>query len=66
MKVLRQREVVERVGYSRMHIARIEKAGLFPKRIHLGPNSVGWVEAEIDAWIEAKVAERDSIVNAVA
>ncbi len=66
MKVLRQREVVARVGYSRMHIARLEKAGLFPKRIHLGPNSVGWVEAEIDAWIEAKVAERDSIVDAVA
>ncbi len=66
MKVLRQRKVVEKVGYSRMHIARLEKAGLFPKRIHLGPNSVGWVEAEIDAWIEAKVAERDSIVDAVA
>ncbi len=66
MRVLRKRAVVKKVGYSSMHIARLEKAGQFPRRIRLGPNSVGWVEAEIDAWIEAKVAERDSIVDAVA
>ncbi len=66
MRVLRKRAVVKKVGYSGMHIARLEKAGQFPKRIRLGPNSVGWVEAEIEAWIEAKVAERDSIVDAVA
>ncbi len=61
MRVLRKREVVRKVGYSGMHISRLEKAGQFPKRIQLGPNSVGWIEAELDAWIEAKVAERDSI-----
>ncbi len=61
MRVLRKRAVVKKVGYSGMHISRLEKAGQFPKRIQLGPNSVGWIEAELDAWIEAKVAERDSI-----
>ena len=61
MKVLRKRQVVERVGYSAMHIYRLEKQGLFPKRLTLGPNSVGWLESEIDAWIKARVAERDQI-----
>ena len=60
MRILRQRQVIERVGYSPMHLWRLEKAGRFPRRIKLGPNSVGWVSTEIDAWIEARIAERDA------
>jgi prophage regulatory protein len=60
MRILRQRQVCEAVGYSTMHIWRLEKAGLFPRRLKLGPNSVGWLASEIDAWIEAKIAERDA------
>ena len=32
----------------------------FPKPISLGDNSVGFVEAEIDAWLAARAAERDA------
>ena len=60
MQVLRIAKVVEKVGYSRMHIYRLEKDGKFPKRIRLGPNSVGWLEHEIDDWIKVKVRERDA------
>jgi prophage regulatory protein len=60
MIILRQRQVIERVGYSPMHIWRLEKAGRFPRRVKLGPNSVGWVSTEIDAWIEARISERDA------
>lgn len=59
LRILRQRQVIERVGYSPMHLWRLEKAGRFPQRVKLGPNSVGWVSTEIDAWIEARIAERD-------
>ena len=31
----------------------------FPKPISLGENSVGYVEAEIDTWLEARAAERE-------
>ncbi len=31
----------------------------FPKPVPLGANSVGFVEAEIDAWLEARAAERE-------
>jgi prophage regulatory protein len=60
MRILRQRQVCETVGYSPMHLWRLEKAGKFPRRLKLGPNSVGWVSTEIDAWIEARIAERDA------
>ncbi len=60
MRVVRKRELVKKVGYSAMHIGRLEKAGKFPRRIKLGPNAVGWIEAEVDEWIAARVAERDA------
>ncbi len=60
MRVIRLPEVQSRVGYSPMHIWRLEKAGRFPRRIKLGPNSVGWLASEIDDWIAARVAERDA------
>jgi prophage regulatory protein len=58
MKILRFGQVKERIGYSRMHVDRLEKAGDFPKRIRLGPNSVGWLEDEVDGWIKARAACR--------
>lgn len=30
----------------------------FPRPIALGPRSRGWIEEEIDQWIEAKAAQR--------
>ena len=48
------------VSYSKPHIWRLEGAGLFPMHIKLGPGRNGWIESEVDAWIKAKIAERDS------
>ncbi len=44
MKMLSKRQLKELVLYSPQHIARLEKAGLFPKRVQLGLSRVGWVE----------------------
>lgn len=46
MKILSKRQVKELVLYSPQHIARLEAAGQFPKRVRLGANRVGWVETE--------------------
>ena len=59
MRVLRKKEVANRVGYSAMHIWRMEREGKFPRRLQLGPNAVGWLECEVDDWISARAAERD-------
>ena len=58
-KILRAPEVTERTGLSRTSLWRREKAGQFPARRRLGPNAVGWVEAEITAWIEARPTVND-------
>ncbi len=51
MRILSKRQLRELVLYSPQHIARLEKAGEFPKRIQLGPSRVGWVESELRASI---------------
>ena len=38
------------IPYSPAHIARLEKAKLFPKRLMLGACRVAWWEDEIEAW----------------
>ena len=53
------------IPYSRTHLWRLEKADAFPKRVHLGAHRVAWAEAEIDRWIEQRIAERDSKVEAL-
>ena len=59
MRILSKRQVKELVLYSPQHIARLEKAGVFPKRVQLGPNRVGWVESEVLDWLEQRLAQRE-------
>ena len=57
IRILRLPEVVERTGLSRSTIyVRIEQ-GRFPRPVALGGRAVGWIEAEIDAWIRERIAE---------
>ncbi len=60
MKFLSRKQVREEVLYSFAHIARLEAAGSFPKRVELGPGRVGWVGEEIEDWCRARIADRDN------
>jgi prophage regulatory protein len=33
----------------------------FPRPIKIGSRSVAWIEEEVDAWIEARIAKRDAV-----
>jgi prophage regulatory protein len=59
MRLLSKRQVREIVLYSPPHIARLELAGKFPKRVRLGQSRVGWVEQEVLDWLAQRIAERD-------
>ena len=59
-KILRMREVESRVGISRSTIYSGVKTGTFPAQVKIRPNAVGWIEEEIDAWLQARIAEQDS------
>lgn len=46
------------IPYTRAHLARLEAAGLFPAHLDIGPSRIGWVEAEIDEYLETRAAAR--------
>jgi prophage regulatory protein len=48
------RRVCEAAGKSRVQLWRDIRAGRFPPPIELGPNSIGWYRAEIEAWLAAR------------
>jgi prophage regulatory protein len=59
MRILSKKDVRALVLYSPAHIDRLEKAGLFPRRVRLGPGRVGWVEEEVRRWIQMRITARD-------
>jgi len=46
------------IKYSRPHLIRLERKGLFPKRLQLSPGRVGWLRSEIESWISARADAR--------
>ena len=48
------------IPYSFAHIARLEAAGQFPKRVRLGACRVAWFCDEIEVWIEERAALRNA------
>lgn len=64
MKLLNKHQLKELVLYSPQHIARLEKAGQFPKRIKIGNCRVGWIESEVLEWLQEKIDQRDNDTNA--
>lgn len=50
-------EVTRLTGFSRPWIYAAMKAGTFPRPIKIGPRSVRWVLGDVQAWIEARIAE---------
>ncbi len=51
------------IPYSPQHIARLEAAGQFPKRIRLGQNRVVWLLKEVEEWLDERIAKRNAFVD---
>lgn len=52
--VYRLPNLIEQIGLSRATIYKMVKAGTFPKPIKLGVRAVGWLETDIDEWLEQR------------
>ena len=54
--MIRINTVKERTGLSRSTIYQFMKDGQFPKQIKLGARASGWLEAEVDDWLQERVS----------
>lgn len=58
MRVLRVQEVAATLGISRYTVWRWERAGRLPPRRRIGPNTIGWLETEIDEFLKSRPVVR--------
>ena len=61
-RIVTKKELRLLVPYTPQHILRLEKRGLFPRRIQIGPRRVGWRLSDIESWIAERAAETKSFV----
>jgi prophage regulatory protein len=69
LTILRRKQVEARTGLSRSSIydrlrQNPKRPGdydpTFPKPISIGAKAVGWIEAEVEAWIESRIKKSRS------
>lgn len=65
MKILRLKEVLSITGLSKTSIYDFVADGSFPMSVQLGARSVGWIESEIDDWINKKIEQRNKLASKV-
>lgn len=51
-RILRMREVIQRIGLSRSTIYKLMENNEFPRPMKLGSQAIGWRDTDIEAWIE--------------
>lgn len=56
-RIIRWPAVHNKVGLCRSHVHKLVSQGTFPQPIKLGIRSSGWVESEVDQWLEHRIAD---------
>lgn len=56
-RLLPEPEVIKRTSLSHSTLWRKEQAGEFPGRRQISANRIGWLESEIQSWIEGRAAK---------
>lgn len=60
-RILRLPAVMAQTGLARSTVYLHIKQGAFPAPINIGPNSVGWLESDLDAWFAERIANRNAM-----
>lgn len=56
---IRLREVCSRVSLRPSSLYRLIQLGRFPKQVKLSERTAAWIESEVEAFMHARIAERD-------
>ena len=53
-RIIRPRELAERIGLSLATIWRLRRRGELPEPLRLSPGCVGWRASDIDVWLAGR------------
>jgi len=59
--ILRFPEVRKKVSLGKTALYALMREGKFPKPIQLSKRAKGWIEADIDRWIEERIADSQEV-----
>ena len=59
LRILRRPEIRTITGFCDEQIDKMEAREQFPRRIHTGARTCGWIEHEVRQWLLERMAERD-------
>lgn len=62
-RVLRLPTVLDITGLARSTLYKAMKDGKFPAAISLGDRAVGWLESDVLAWLDSRVAMSREAAN---
>ena len=57
MRMLSAKEVAEKTSFSTGHLRRLAKENKFPKPVQISENRSGWLEEDVNKWIEGRIRE---------
>lgn len=60
MNIITLERVTEKTTLGRSTVYNYMKAGRFPASVRLGERHVGWVESEVDDWVQKQIAARNA------
>jgi prophage regulatory protein len=65
IRILRVREVADRAGISKSLIYKFVREGKFPFGVKIGERAVGWLESDVDGWIQSRAINAPTIIQGV-
>lgn len=60
IRLISMNEVMRQTSLSRTAINNFRQSGNFPKAVAIGEKRIAFVEAEVQRWIAARIADRDA------
>ena len=60
MRILSAKEVAEKTSFSKGHLRRLAKENKFPQPVQISENRSGWVEEDVNKWIESCIRHQFS------
>ncbi|MGL4349649.1 MAG: helix-turn-helix transcriptional regulator [Plesiomonas shigelloides] len=59
-RFIRMKEVCAKVGLAKSTLWELVARGQFPQKVHLGEITVAFIESEVEAWMQARAAARNT------
>lgn len=64
--LIRKRRVLEMTGWSNSTLYNRIADGMFKPGVKVGPRMVAWPQSEVDAFIQARISERNEKIGGAA